>query len=57
MVSHFKPFGIESPLLEGWKTFQEEFENFPFTDRALHVMKNWDAIHECEDARDSERLK
>ena len=57
MVSHFKPFGIESPLLKGWKTFQEEFENFPFTDRALHVMKNWDAIHECEDARDSERLK
>ena len=57
MVSHFKPFGIESHLLKGWKTFQEEFENFLFTERALHVMKNWDAIYECEDARDLECLK
>lgn len=34
----------------------EMYSKYMFDEFAHHVMQNWEAIHECEDERDADRL-
>ncbi|CAD6899917.1 unnamed protein product [Tilletia controversa] len=56
MLSHFKPFGIDSPLKTKDVTYEEAFRQTNFSDDAKRVMDNWMALTECDDARDAEQL-
>ena len=56
-LAHFKPFNITHPLIENESTLEKTYDSFCFSERSLLVMKNWEAIHECEDKRDEERLR
>lgn len=58
MLSHFKPFHSDTPLIVSANmTIEDLYLSYQFPDYALQVMKNWEAIHECEDEHDAERLK
>jgi hypothetical protein len=58
MLAHFKPFSIDCPLIaHGTDSWEYAFHSFTFNDRSTEIMKNWEAIHECQDERDAERLK
>jgi hypothetical protein len=56
MLAHFLPFSAKKPnsLIDG--SLQATFDTSDFTPWSLEVMKNWDAIHECEDERDAEHI-
>jgi hypothetical protein len=56
VLAHLKPFSINCPLIPKGQTVDQVFENFHFTLNDKQLMKNWDVIHECEDARDAERI-
>ena len=56
-LAHFKPFSVTNPLLREGETFDNVFKKYQFTDSAKLILDNWDAINECEDARDAERIK
>lgn len=56
-LTHFKPFGVADPLIVGGATAEKTFEEYDFTPSAVRIMNNWDAVHECEDERDADRLK
>jgi len=56
-LAHFKPFSVINPLLCEGETFDNVFKKYQFTDTAKFILNNWDAINECEDARDAERIK
>ena len=55
-LAHFKPFSLNKRLVNGcnWK---EEYESYKFQEAHIQIMKNWNAIHECEDERDADRLR
>jgi ATP-dependent exoDNAse (exonuclease V) alpha subunit len=57
VLAHLKPFGVNNPLIPESKKVEDVFQTYQFSSKALTIMKNWDAIHECEDARDAERLR
>ena len=57
MLAHFVPFSASNPLNLQHQTLAAYFESVPFSDRSCFVMKNWDAVHECEDERNSEHLR
>ncbi|PPQ75657.1 hypothetical protein CVT26_001814 [Gymnopilus dilepis] len=57
MLAHFKPFSCALPLLEAGQSIEQAFLSFTFGDKANMIMHNWEALNECEDARDAERLK
>lgn len=57
VLIHFKPFSATNPLLIDGMTCREAFDSYEFASGALRIMKNWEAIHECEDERDADRLK
>ena len=57
MLAHFKPFSSEFPLIERNKTVQSTFNDFSFSEKSRLIMKNWEAIYECEDERDADRLR
>lgn len=57
MLSHFKPWSISKPIISNDSNFVNTFESYSFSQRAMDIMKNWDAIHECEDACDAEHLR
>ncbi|KAE8193416.1 hypothetical protein CF335_g5594 [Tilletia laevis] len=54
MLVHFKPFSHATALKDGQETYQDAFwkQDFPAVHR--HIMDNWAALTECEDARDAE---
>ncbi len=56
MISHFKPFSARTSILES-ASFIDEYRSYTFHQHALKIMANWEEIHECEDAREAERLK
>lgn len=57
-LAHFKPFGLNLPLLESnGLPVQTQFLNYKFDAKAEKVLRNWNAIHECEDERDADRLR
>ncbi|KAG2051086.1 hypothetical protein BDR06DRAFT_1061816 [Suillus hirtellus] len=55
-LAHFKPFGFNDPLIEKGADILESYSKHEFTQFACQVMRNWEAIHECEDERDADRL-
>ncbi|KAF5333957.1 hypothetical protein D9758_017594 [Tetrapyrgos nigripes] len=54
LLAHFKPFGPQMPLIVS--SIDQDFESYQFSSFAQHVISNWEAIHECEDERDAERI-
>jgi SpoVK/Ycf46/Vps4 family AAA+-type ATPase len=38
-------------------TLEHTFKNFTFSPRSREIMDNWEAVHECQDERDAERLQ
>jgi hypothetical protein len=38
-------------------TFEDLFHSFKFDSRSIEIMHNWEAINECEDERDAERIR
>lgn len=56
MLAHFRPFRFGDPLCAMSST-KALFETYSFNEFHRSVMENWDAIHECEDERDQERLR
>ena len=54
---HFIPFDVDSPLLKPGQTADDVFESPNFTGRHLQILGNWEAIHECQDERDAERMR
>ncbi|KAF9509414.1 hypothetical protein BS47DRAFT_1365290 [Hydnum rufescens UP504] len=57
MLAHFSPFSsIHLPLILN-RDLMHTFTSFPFSSLSQVVMLNWDAIHECEDEHDAERMK
>ncbi|KAF5343799.1 hypothetical protein D9758_016212 [Tetrapyrgos nigripes] len=53
-LAHFKPFGPQMPLIAS--SIDQEFESYQFSPFSQRVISNWEAIHECEDERDAERI-
>lgn len=56
MLSHFKPWSISKPLLNGLSP-QEAFEQFDFLPQHSRIMQNWEDLYECQDERDAEQLR
>ncbi|KAJ3516563.1 hypothetical protein NMY22_g14178 [Coprinellus aureogranulatus] len=56
-LMHFKPFSENNPLLKPGEIPQIVYDSFTFGDREAKIMSNWEAIHECEDERDAERIR
>lgn len=56
-LAHFIPFNIDNPLLKPGQTADDIFESAQFSDRHLEILRNWEAIHECQDERDAERMR
>ncbi len=57
MLAHFKPFHLNVPLLHPADSVSGVFRTYSFSERAVRCMSNWEAMHECEDERDAERLR
>ena len=57
MLAHFVPFSDVAPLQLIGNDIVRTFDKTEFSGRSKDVIKNWDAIHECEDEREAERLK
>jgi hypothetical protein len=55
-LTHFKPFRFSKPLTNknDWKT---EYDLYNFKTEHKKIMTNWNAVHECEDERDTDRLQ
>ena len=55
-LAHFKPFDCDHPLLPNTSLNMIEniFNNYLFSPRSRLVMKQWEAVHECQDERDAE---
>jgi hypothetical protein len=56
-LAHFKPFSAASPLLSEDEDAIEVFRTYVFSPCSRTIMSNWEAVHECEDERDADRLK
>lgn len=57
MLAHFKPWGKSMLIgIEGSNALSL-FTETSFSSSSLEIMKNWEAIHECEDERDAERIR
>ncbi|SJL17395.1 uncharacterized protein ARMOST_20945 [Armillaria ostoyae] len=57
MLGHFKPFHSDIPLVDVGLDIAETFREYIFSVLGQRCMKNWEAMHECEDERDVERLR
>jgi len=55
-LAHFIPFDVENSLLRPGQTVGDIFDDACFTGEHLQVLNNWEAIHECQDERDVERM-
>ncbi len=56
MLAHFKPFSENIPLINNNETIEEAFDKYTFDSFSYEVMNNWEAIRECEDAHDADRI-
>jgi len=54
MLAHFKPFSAEIPLVNEGQKIEATYKNYSFDPFSCNVRLNWEAINECEDARDAE---
>ncbi|KAE8249631.1 hypothetical protein A4X13_0g5133 [Tilletia indica] len=56
MLAHFIPFGVATPLKTRDESYETVFSTAPFPPEAAKIMENWEALTECEDARDADQL-
>lgn len=56
-LAHFKAFSAAVPVLRPGDDPMTIFNSYSFSENANKVLQNWDAVHECEDERDAERLR
>ena len=56
-LAHFIPFDIDNPLLSATQNVTTAYNSTEFSSRHLEIMENWEAIHECQDERDAERMR
>ncbi|KAE8222189.1 hypothetical protein CF319_g4571 [Tilletia indica] len=56
MLVHFKAFSDSAPLKAPDSTYEQTFVQHSFSGSSKRVMANWEALHECDDARDAEQL-
>lgn len=56
-LAHFKAFSVSTDLLGVDEDPLVSYARFAFCSRSLEVMKNWEAVYECEDERDADRLR
>ena len=56
-LAHFKPFGALCPLIPEGETFETIFKKYSLPTATQTTITNWDAINECEDAHDAERMR
>ena len=54
MLAHFKPFSTKKPLINDGETIEEAYNKYCFDPFSSEIMANWEAVYECEDARDAE---
>jgi len=57
MMAHFHPFSCRNPIQLSGQSVVDLFDSLDLSPRSRNVIRNWDAIHECEDQRDAERLR
>lgn len=57
MLAHLKSHSLSNPLVSSDSTICKTFKKTHFSDKALTIMNNWEAIHECEDKREAERIQ
>jgi hypothetical protein len=57
MLSHFKPWSSTDPLLPAESSYIDAFTSYNFSPKSLEIISNGEAVHECEDTHDAERLK
>ncbi|KAF8426438.1 hypothetical protein L210DRAFT_869166, partial [Boletus edulis BED1] len=56
-LTHFKPFSCDVPLFIKGDDPEIVFKSYNFSDASRAIMHNWEAVHECEDERDADRLR
>ncbi|KAE8219249.1 hypothetical protein CF319_g7030 [Tilletia indica] len=56
MLSHFRPFSLANPLKDRGESYEEAFARTNFHADAVRIMSNWQALTECDDARDADQL-
>ena len=56
-LAHFIPFGVDNPLLHPGQNATDVFDSETFSPRHTQILDNWEAIHECQDERDAERMR
>ncbi|KAG2746803.1 hypothetical protein P692DRAFT_20738713, partial [Suillus brevipes Sb2] len=56
-LAHFKPFSNTVPLVPDGTTVEHLYETYSFSQRSKSIMQHWEAVHECEDERDADRLR
>jgi len=56
MLAHFVPFSHRNPLTLHNSSIVDTFARVALSKRSQDVMHNWEALHECEDEREAERL-
>ncbi|KAE8231098.1 hypothetical protein CF326_g3896 [Tilletia indica] len=56
MLLHFRAFSVTNPLKSSETTYEAVFHQTPFPQHALKIMANWNALTECDDARDEQQL-
>ena len=56
-LAHFIPFNIDHLLLCPSQTVTDVFDSSVFSSRHLHLLDNWEAIHEYQDEWDAEQMQ
>ena len=56
MLAHFKPFSVEMPLVNVGETLESTYHNYCFDSFSCDIIANWEAVHECEDEWNAERI-
>src|SRR5260370_27570072 len=57
MLAHFYPFSSDHDINFECGNLESIFDTISFSLLSKKVMQNWEAVHECEDAREKERIR
>ena len=57
MLAHFCPFSADHGINFEGGNLEAIFHTKSFSLLSKNVMQNWEAVHECEDAREKERIR
>src|SRR5260370_5194980 len=56
MLAYFSPFSADHDINFEGGNLEDIFDTKIFSLLSINVMQNWEAVHECEDAREKERI-